>query len=52
MKFTFGTIMGGIAPIRNASKARFLDLILVAESGPGAGPAKDLSIFLLTKYQP
>jgi hypothetical protein len=29
MKFTFGTIMGEIAPIRNASKARFPDLLLL-----------------------
>jgi hypothetical protein len=28
MKFTFGTIKGGIAPNRNAIMARFLDLFL------------------------
>jgi hypothetical protein len=33
MKFTFGTIMGGIAPIRNASKARFLDLFSLRKAG-------------------
>jgi hypothetical protein len=33
MKFIFGTIMRGIAPNRNAIKARFLDLFLLRSIG-------------------
>jgi len=37
MKFTFGTIMGGIAPIRNANRARFLDLFSLQKAGREPG---------------
>jgi len=52
MKFTFGTIMGGNRPNTERKQGSVSGSILVAEIGPGAGPAKDLSILLLTKYQP
>ncbi len=40
IRFTFGTIMGGIAPIRNASKARFLDLFSLRKAGREPGLPK------------
>jgi len=40
MKFTFGTIIGEIAPIRNAIKARFLNQCLLRNADREQGLPK------------